>query len=199
MMPGSTVLPATSSVSRASAGVPGARIAATLPPLIATSAATPSVSGSTTVPPRTSRSKLMRPPSRRLFADFTRRRQPGEPAEADRAEQAVAGRIATGAAAAGEARGRAAAGKQVGDRLAVRPQHAAVEVDHQAALRMKKPRHDAADIEGLLERREREVAPAECIRDFAARRLVVVGERRTDGGFIELVERSQRRNRIGAL
>src|ERR1043166_4271986 len=77
---------------------------------------------------------------------FLCRSQPSEAPQPDGAEQAVAGSIAARAAAAREPGRGAAAGKQIGDRSAVRPQHAAVIIDHQPALRMEQARHDAADV-----------------------------------------------------
>ena len=55
------ILPPTSSTSRACTLPQGSRTAAMRPLLIAMSAATPSFSGSTTVPPRTTRSNAIRP------------------------------------------------------------------------------------------------------------------------------------------
>src|SRR5262245_716469 len=73
--------------------------------------------------------------------------EPSKPAQADGAEQAVAGSIAARAGAAREPRRGATAGEQIGDGLAVRPQHAAVVIDHQPALGVEQARHDAADVE----------------------------------------------------
>src|ERR1051326_89629 len=119
-----------------------------------------------------------------------------KPPEADRAEQPVAGGVAGRAGAARESGRGAAAGAEVGDRLPVRSQHAAVVIDHQAALSVEQARHHAAGIERAGKRGEREIAPAERIGLIAARRPVVTLDARRDCRRIEPVQLCQSRRRV---
>ena len=93
-----------------------------------------------------------------------RGREAGQAAETDGAEKAVTGRIAAGTGPAREPGRCAAAREQIRDRLSAGSQDAAVNVDHEAALRMKQSRHHTADIKRADKRSEREVTPAEPIR-----------------------------------
>src|ERR1043166_2749921 len=111
---------------------------------------------------------------------FLRRCEPRQTPQADGAEQAVAGGVAGSACATREPGRGAAAGEQIGNRLPVRPQHATVVIDHQAALGVEQAGHDAADVERAGKRGEREVAPAEPIGLIAARRPVVLRDGRGD-------------------
>ena len=102
-----------------------------------------------------------------------RGREASGAAETDGAEKAVTGRIAAGT---GSARSPAAAPPPA-NRFAIGfplgSQDAAVDVDHEATLGMKQPRHDTTDIKRADKRSEREVTPAEPIRMHTACRLVV--------------------------
>jgi hypothetical protein len=105
--------------------------------------------------------------------DLMRGREAGQAAETDGAEKAVTGRIAAGTGPAREPGRCAAARKQIRDWLSAGSQDAAVNVDHEATLGMKQPRHDTTDIKRADKRSEREVTPAEPIRMHTACRLVV--------------------------
>src|SRR5205085_1753608 len=136
---------------------------------------------------------------RSLVLDLARRGKAGEAAKADRAEKTIAGGIAAGSDSPRQADGRAAAREQIGDRLSVHAQHAAVYVDHQSALGMKQSWHDTADVKRADEWSESEIAPTEGIGLFTARGPVIVVHRRRNGRGIEPMDRRECLRRVGLL
>ena len=86
--------------------------------------------------------------------DFVRRRKSGEPAQPNGAKKPVARRVAAGTGPTRQAGRRAAAGKKVGDGLAIRAKHTTVIVDHEAALRVEQTWRHATDVKSPSQRGE---------------------------------------------